>query len=118
MENLAPDIYRQRLLVERRFNIAVGEDQIGNYLEKLPAYTALTTYGKAIVYSTRGAGRESNQGFDGFVPLIESGISICVWSEPRFFSLVIYSCKKFREYDAVKFTREFFAAEEIAYQSF
>ena len=65
-------------------------------------------YGKPIIFSPGGIGKEENQGYDAFVPLIDSGISIYVWSSARFLSAVIYTCKGFDEKTAMKVTKKFF----------
>jgi S-adenosylmethionine decarboxylase len=59
-----------------------------------------------------------NQGFDAFVPLIDSGISLYVWSQPRFLSVVAFTCKRFDTERAVEFTRDFFAMSQVASQQF
>ena len=46
------------------------------------------------------------------MPLIDSGISLYVWSNRRFFSVIVYSCKSFATADAVSYTRDFFGASD------
>ena len=58
---------------------------------------------------------EKNEGFDAFIPLIDSGISLYVWSEKRFFASLLFTCKEFDSEDAVSYTRDFFRAEEIVH---
>jgi hypothetical protein len=86
----------------------------------LAAHLGLRTYGEPIIFSpASGMGREENAGFDAFVPLIDSGISLYVWSQARFFSTVLYTCKGFDEQAAIDFTRDFFAvASEMVNASF
>jgi S-adenosylmethionine decarboxylase len=75
-------------------------------------------YGEPIIFSPGGDGREENQGFDAFVPLIDSGISLYVWSNARFFSVIIYTCKSFDAQRALDFTKAFFQASEVVSQEF
>jgi len=110
---IAPDIYRQRLLIEGYWRISLGEDQVRQYLLELAASLSMRTYAKPIVYAPRGDGREENQGFDAFVPLIDSGISGYFWSKQKFFSIVIYTCKAFDDKTAIKFSNIFFDCEEM-----
>jgi len=64
-------------------------------------------------------GKEENQGFDAFVPLIDSGISAYVWSAHKFFSILIYTCKGFDEKSAIAYTKDFFKVlSEMECQSF
>lgn len=119
MRDLAPDIFRQRLLIEGWYTVDLDRDAVARYLQEAAAHLGLRTYAEPIVFSPGGLGRRENQGFDGFVPLIDSGISAYVWSGPRFFSVLLYTCKGFDEAAAVEFTRRWFAAKgEVASRSF
>jgi hypothetical protein len=112
IKNLAPDIVRQRLLIEAHFTRPVDETLIRDYLLGLAAHLGLRTYGEPVIFApASGDGREENAGYDAFVPLIDSGISGYFWTGPRFLSVVLYTCKGFDETSAVAFTREFFAVE-------
>ncbi|MBX3708923.1 MAG: S-adenosylmethionine decarboxylase, partial [Gammaproteobacteria bacterium] len=62
--------------------------------------------------------KEENQGFDAFLPLIDSGISISIWSKEMFFSIILYTCKNFNEHDAVAFIKDYFQAASIQTLSF
>lgn len=119
MRNLAPDIFRQRLLIEGYYSGDVTAERVREYLLGIAAHLELRTYAEPIVFSpASGMGREENQGFDAFVPLIDSGISIYIWTRARFFSALLYTCKGFDEAAAVEFTRRFFDAQgEVASQS-
>ena len=118
MRDLAPDIVRQRLLLEGRFTVDVDEAVIRRFLSDLPSTLSLRAYGEATVFAPAGLGRGTNEGYDAFVPLIDSGISLYVWSGPRFLSLIIFTCKEFDEEAAVEFTREFFAMTDSDHQRF
>jgi S-adenosylmethionine decarboxylase len=71
-----------------------------------------------MIYSPGGAGRDENQGFDAFQPLIDSGISLYVWTGPRFLAVVIFTCKHFDAEAAVEVTREFFAMPRLTASAF
>ncbi len=108
---IAPDVFRQRLLIEGYWTIGLDRDVIDRYLRDIAAHLGLTIYGDPIVYAPEGKGRAENQGFDAFVPLVDSGISAYFWSAKRFFSILLYTCSRFDERAAAAFTREFFGAE-------
>lgn len=109
IKDLAPDIVRQRLLIEGFFTRRIDEAAIRRYLLDLAAHLGLRTYGEPVVFAPgSGDGREENAGFDAFVPLIDSGISGYFWTGPRFLSVVLYTCKGFDEAAAIAFTRDFF----------
>jgi S-adenosylmethionine decarboxylase len=109
MSNLAPEIFRQRLLLESYYSVEVTAESVRGFLLGLADHLKLRTYGEPIVHSPSGEGKEANQGFDAFVPLIDSGISLYVWSQARFFSAVIYSCKPFDDSQAAAYVSNHFA---------
>jgi hypothetical protein len=119
MRNIAPDIYRQRLLVEGYYTIAVNADIVGRFLKELASTLNLRTYGEPIVFSpSSGMGKEENAGYDAFVPLIDSGISAYIWTKQKFFSVMLYTCKGFDEEEAVDFMRLFFKTDaEVVFQT-
>jgi len=118
MRDLAPGITRQRLLIEGHYGILVGQEEVEQYLLGLAEHLRLRTYGKPIVHAPGGQGKEENAGFDAFVPLIDSGISLYVWTSSSFFAAVLFTCKKFDVDQAVAYTREFFASENALHESF
>lgn len=104
--DLAPDIVRQRLLVEGYWTVEVDADAIRRLLLDLAAHLDLRTYGEPVVFApASGMGRDENAGWDAFVPLIDSGISGYFWARPRFFSLVLYTCKHFDPAAAIAYVR-------------
>lgn len=118
MKNLAPNIFRQRLLIEGFYKIDVNKTVIKNYFKEITKSLKLRTYGKPIIFSTGGIGKKINQGYDAFVPLVDSGIYISVWANTKFLSSIIYTCKKFDEKKAIAATKKFFRIDKIEYQSF
>ncbi len=120
MINLEPEIIRQRLLIEGHYTIEISAEIIRRYLLDLAAHLDLKTYSEPIIYSpAAGTGKKINEGYDAFVPLVDSGIALYVWTNARFFSLIIYACKNFDETKAIDFTRVFYKTEgEIISRSF
>jgi S-adenosylmethionine decarboxylase len=118
VRDLAPDITRERLLVEGFYTIDVDEDVIRGFLAEVPARLGLRTYGEATVFAPGGVGRDENEGYDAFVPLIDSGISLYVWTTRQFLALVMFTCKAFDLETAVGITREFFAMTEVEHTAF
>src|SRR5882672_5787516 len=119
MRDIAPDIFRQRLLMEAFFTIDVTRENLATYLVSVAEHLGLRTYGEPTIFSpASGVGKEENQGFDAFLPLIDSGISAYVWSKPKFFAIVLFTCKEFDENAAVAFTGKYFSvAEKIVSKS-
>jgi S-adenosylmethionine decarboxylase len=113
MPNLAPEIFRKRLLIEGYFaRQQLDAQTIRDYFTAITSRLGLRTYGEPIVHQTSGQGKAMNEGFDAFVPLIDSGIYLCVWSVRRFLSVILYTCTEFDESVATQATREFFELTE------
>jgi S-adenosylmethionine decarboxylase len=119
IKDLAPNITRQRLLIEARYaKSPVTKEDIIDFLYELPTELDLRVYSEPVVYSPGGEGKEVNQGYDGFVALIDSGISIYVWENEKFLSLVIYTCKHFSAGTAIEFTKNYFQITELEQTAF
>jgi S-adenosylmethionine decarboxylase len=118
MRDLAPDIARQRLLIEGCYTSLVDRDAVRAYLAGLAQHLELRSYDEPIIHSPAGIGKAENAGFDAFLPLIDSGISLYVWSERRFFAVVLFTCKRFDVELALNFTRKFFSANELEHSAF
>ena len=119
VKDLAPSIVRQRLLIEalyRRPNIS--QENVEQFLIELPAKLNLRIYSPPVVYSPGGQGKQENQGYDGFVALIDSGISIYVWENKKFLSVVVYTCKQFDVEAALQLTRDYFTVTHLEHMSF
>ena len=109
MRRLAPEIFRKRLLIEGFFaRQGVDGQVIRDYFTALTTHLGLRTYGEPIVHQTGGQGKATNEGYDAFVPLIDSGIYVCVWSVHRFLSVILYTCAEFDEGAATEVTQQFF----------
>jgi S-adenosylmethionine/arginine decarboxylase-like enzyme len=118
MQDIAPQIVRQRLLIECTYTIAVDRQKVQEYLLGLTQHLNLRVYGEPIIHSPGGEGKEINQGFDAFIPLIDSGIALYVWSNEKFMSCVIYTCKHFSVDSAVQFTKDFFVSQNLVSEEF
>jgi S-adenosylmethionine decarboxylase len=118
MRDLAPAITRQRLLIEGLIGIEVDPEVIERYFAAMTGALELRAYAEPIIYAPGSLGREDNEGYDAFIPLIDSGIALYVWSKARFVSVVVYTCKHFDAGVAVRTTQEFFAMSDVESQAF
>jgi S-adenosylmethionine decarboxylase len=118
MKNLAPNIIRQRFLIEGFYQKEINVQAIKDYFKTVTDSLGLKMYGEPVIFSPGGEGREENQGYDAFVPLIDSGISLYVWANAKFFSLIIYTCKHFDETKALETTKKFFEVAKVESMSF
>ena len=115
---IAPNITRQRLLIEGFYAININRQTIIKYFNGISKHLKLKIYGKPIIFSPGGEGKKINQGYDAFVLLIDSGISVYIWSNAKFFSIIIYTCKKFDEKKAVNFSKKFFKSTKFIKKTF
>jgi S-adenosylmethionine decarboxylase len=118
MRDIAPEIVRKRLVIEANFSITFTREIVSDFLLGLAKHLELRTYGDPIIHSLGGEGREENQGFDAFVPLIDSGISLYVWSNAKFLSCVLYTCKDFSTEKAVSFVKDFAKTTDLVHEEF
>jgi S-adenosylmethionine decarboxylase len=118
VRDLAPHILRQRLLLEGYYTVPVDRGIVEGFLTGIAAKLELRTYGAPIIHSPGGIGKPENQGFDAFIPLIDSGISLYVWSARQFFAAVLFTCKSFEVSHALDFTREYFCTRELEFREF
>ena len=117
MKDLAPDIVRQRLLIEGLYSREIDQAAVESYLIDVAAHLGLRTYGRPIVHAPED-GKAGNQGYDAFIPLIDSGISLYVWTQKRFFAAVLFTCKRFDVNEALRFTRNYFVTTELEHRPF
>lgn len=113
LTHIAPEIFRKRLLIEGFFSVEVTAETVREFFSHITSELGLRTYGEPIIHATSGAGKAVNQGFDGFVPLIDSGIYIAVWLNPKFLSTIIYTCGEFDEDKAVDRVKQLFQMERL-----
>lgn len=118
MKDLAPELYRQRLLIEGKYEIEVQVDTINQFFDALLSGLGMTAAGDAVVNSSVGQGQSKNQGIEAFLPLIESGVAIYTWRSARFLSIIIYTCKAFEKEQAVQIVEDFFQLSQMEYKSF
>jgi hypothetical protein len=118
MHDLAPHIVRQRVLIEGYYTVDIDQDAIRDYFAHVTSRLDLRTYDVPVIFAPGGEGRQDNEGYDAFVPLIDSGISLYVWTGPRFLSMVAFTCKAFDADEAVQATQEFFAMTQVEHTAF
>ncbi len=113
MRDLAPQITRQRLVIEGTCPEAITDDQIKDYLKKLSEVLKMRTLIEPVTH------RSDLYGWAGWIHWETSGAHFYAWEKPLlFFSVDIYTCKAFEEEAAREFTREYFKADQIESRSF
>jgi hypothetical protein len=62
MQDLAPHIFRQRLLMEAIYEIEPDEAKVSDYLLRLAGELGLRVYGEPLVHSPGGEGKAEKPG--------------------------------------------------------
>ena len=110
---IAPEVFRQRLLIEAYYEALITRESLREFLLSIAENLGLRTYGDPVIYTPNaGMGKEENSGFDAFVPLVDSGISAYVWTQAKFISVLLYTCKGFDEELAVAYSKDAFSLKE------
>lgn len=113
MKDLAPNIYRQRLVIEGYPAEAISDDAIKRYLSALSTVLDMQQLIEPITH------RSDLYGWAGWIHWETSGAHFYAWEQPLlFFSVDIYTCKAFNPEDAVAFTEKFFNTNAIEYREF
>jgi S-adenosylmethionine decarboxylase len=113
MKDLAPDIYRQRLVIEGYPARPISDSDIKRYLSELSTKLNM----KQLIEPVTD--RSDIYGWAGWIHWETSGAHFYAWEQPRlFFSVDIYTCKAFDPADAVDFTWRFFEASVVEYKEF
>lgn len=112
-DGIAPEIFRQRLLIEGYYKRDITRESLSSFLESIAEHLGLRMYAEPVIYSpATGMGKGENAGFDAFAPLIDSGISAYVWTQAKFISILLYTCKGFDEDLALAYSKSTFALDE------
>ena len=107
MQDLAPEIHRQRLVIEGYPQAPIAASDIRDYLSKMSEITEMTVLQDPVT------NHSSRYGWAGWIHWETSGAHFYAWEQPRlFFSVDIYTCKAFSAAAAVEFTREFFGIDD------
>lgn len=113
MEDLAPEIFRQRLVIEGTCREPITDTQIRDYLSELSAVLEMRALLTPVTH------RCDLYGWAGWIHWEASGAHFYAWEQPRlFFSVDIYTCKPFVEEYAVAFTARYFDAARVESKSF
>lgn len=113
MRDLAPMIYRQRLVIEGCPAQAITDDHIKDYLVKLSGQLKMETLIDPVTH------RSDKYGWAGWIHWESSGAHFYAWEQPLlFFSVDIYTCKAFKPEVAIEFTRDYFQTNELEFKEF
>ncbi len=112
-KDLAPNVYRQRLVIEGYPAAAINDEEIKDYLSKLSDILKMKTLITPVTHNS------DKYGWAGWIHWETSGAHFYAWERPLlFFSVDIYTCKAFNPDDAIAFTKDYFNTAEIVSKEF
>lgn len=112
-KDLAPNIYRQRLVIEGYPGFVITDEHIKDYLSKLSEEVEMITLLEPVTHCS------DKYGWAGWIHWETSGAHFYAWEQPLlFFSVDIYTCKEFDPEKATAFTKEYFKASEVVTKGF
>ncbi len=113
LPDLAPSIFRQRLVIEGCCDEPIDDESIRRYLRQLSDVCGMHRLNEPVTH------RSDAYGWAGWVHWETSGAHFYAWEQPTlFFSVDIYTCAPFDPPVAVRFTAAFFRASEVVAKSF
>ncbi|HEY4518391.1 MAG TPA: S-adenosylmethionine decarboxylase [Candidatus Paceibacterota bacterium] len=110
-KNLAPNLVRQRVIMEGTTSKIVEPSTIKDYLIELAKVTDME------VLSPPEAHSAHNMGFGGWIHWKSSGAAFYSYpTNPPLFTVDCYTCKPFSPEEAAEFTRKYLNAIELAWK--
>jgi S-adenosylmethionine decarboxylase len=111
--DLAPEIIRQRLVIEGVPAAPIRAEEIRRYLSELSQVIDMVQLIEPVTHCS------DLYGWAGWIHWETSGAHFYAWERPRlFFSVDVYTCKAFAVDTAVSFTRDFFQGGPVVAKSF
>ena len=113
MLDLAPEICRQRLVVEGLNDRPISAEAISGYLTALSTTIDMVTLIEPVTH------RSPQYGWAGWIHWETSGAHFYSWERPiSFFSVDIYTWKAFDPQTVIDFTKEYFRTTELVAKEF
>jgi len=102
-KNLAPNLMRQRIIIEGTTEKIVEIEQIKDYLLKLAEITNMEVLSEPRAYTAH------NMGYGGWIHWKSSGAAFYSYpTNPPLFTLDCYTCKPFSGEKVFEFTKKYF----------
>ena len=110
-KNLAPNLIRQRVIIEGTTKEIVKPEQIKDYLLKSAEITKMEVLSGPFAYSAH------EMGYGGWIHWKSSGSHFYSYpTNPALFTVDTYTCKPFNIEELVEYTKKYFNAIEIVYK--
>ena len=109
-KNLAPQLVRQRLIIEGTTGRIIEPPQIRRYFNRLANITDMEILSAPKIYSAH------ELGYGGWVHWRTSGCAFYSYpTTPPLFTVDCYTCKPFDTHKAAEFTQKYFKATELVW---
>ena len=110
-KNLAPNLIRQRIIIEGTTEKIVEPEQMKDYLFKLAEITKMEVLSDPVAYTAH------DMGYGGWIHWKSSGATFYSYpTNPPLFTVDCYTCKPFSGEEASEFTRKYFNAIECVWK--
>ncbi|MBU2229066.1 S-adenosylmethionine decarboxylase [Patescibacteria group bacterium] len=113
MKDLAPSIYRQRLVIEGLYTIKIKPSMLKKFMKDLSVKLNMTIIYGPVVKNLAENINPVHKGYECILIWAQSGTQVYTWEKNKFFTVDIYSCVKYDAKMATKFTKDFFEAKQI-----
>jgi len=118
MKNFAPDIHRQRLVIEGIYSVKMTPKLLKSCMNELSIKLGMKIIYGPIIKNIAYKVNPNHGGYESILIWAESGASIYTWNRNNFFTVDIYTCRKFNPKDAVEHIKKYFNAQKIDYKEF
>jgi S-adenosylmethionine decarboxylase len=109
--NLAPNLLRQRLIIEGLTKNIIKPREIKDYLTKLAQASQMEIMSGPLAYSAQ------EKGYGGWIHWKSSGAHFYSYpTKPPLFTVDAYTCRPFSVHKIVEFTRNYFKAQKIVWR--
>jgi S-adenosylmethionine decarboxylase len=113
VQNLAPEICRQRLVVEGLCHQSIDAESIRGFLSQLSTTIDMVALMEPVTHQS------PQYGWAGWIHWETSGAHFYAWNVPRlFFSVDVYACKSFSVDAVVELAKEWFNTTDVLSKGF
>lgn len=110
-KNLAPELSRQRILIEGTTDLIIEPECIIEYLRELSKVVDMKMLSEPVAYPA------DDMGYGGWIHWVTSGAHFYSYpTDPPLFTVDAYTCKPFSLEKAVEFTEKYLKATEIVWK--
>jgi len=119
VNNIEPRVFIQRLIIEAHFKKNLTSDSIKQYLNTLSQITGMTVFAGPYCWPPDERSHPEVQLVDlnGFITWKESGCHVYAFSETKFFTSDVYTCKPFDSKKVIDFTRVFIESDDLVFET-